>query len=105
MVLPSSGTFGVQHHVLASDSAVGHALGMSAQRTLGSDELSESDMLDSDTSAAILRWLETAEVPDGIDRAAWETWADGGCRGPIESRGVAVTRAMLANWARTGTLQ
>lgn len=90
---------------LASDGCVGHAVGMSAQRTLRSDELSESDMLDSDTSAAILRWLETADVPDGIDRTAWEAWAEGGCRGPIECRGVAVTSGMLAHWARTGTLQ
>lgn len=78
---------------------------MSAQQTDSEAEVNESEMLDAETSAALLRWMETGEVPDGIDRARWERWAGGGCCEPIDARGVAVTRAMLANWARTGTLR
>ena len=61
-------------------------------------------MLDVDTSAAILRWMETALVPDGIELDRWERWLDDGCRGRIEADGVPVTPAMLGRWARTGAL-
>jgi hypothetical protein len=77
---------------------------MSAQRAIEPDELPENEMLDVETSAAILRWLETAEVPDGIEPGRWERWANDGCRGPIEANGVRVTAAMLGHWARSGSI-
>ncbi len=63
------------------------------------------EVLDVETSAAILRWLETARVPDGIDPQRWERWAEGGCTQPLDVDGVTVTPAMLGRWARTGALR
>jgi hypothetical protein len=62
-------------------------------------------MLDVDTSAAILRWMETSIVPDGIDSQVWEQWTEDGCMGRIEADGVPVTAPMLGRWARTGALR
>ncbi len=38
---------------------------MSAQGAVRDDDLGDDEMLDVETSAAILRWMETALVPDG----------------------------------------
>jgi hypothetical protein len=78
---------------------------MSAQRAVLSDEPRDEDLLDVETSAAILRWMETAFVPDGITPERWEQWVDGGCQGQIEANGVPVTSAMLGRWAQTGSLR
>jgi hypothetical protein len=78
---------------------------MSAQSVIRADELADDEMLDVDTSAAIIRWMDTALVPDGIDPEQWRQWADDGCRGRIEADGVVVTPAMLGRWARTGALR
>jgi len=78
---------------------------MSAQKAVLTEEPRDEDMLDADTSAAILRWMESAFVPDGVNPQRWEQWIDGGCRGHIEANGVSVTPAMLGNWARTGSLR
>jgi hypothetical protein len=77
---------------------------MSAQRTIRAEEPGDEVMLDIETSAALIRWLETALVPEGIDPERWQAWTDGGCKGRIEASGVSVTRAMLGSWARTGVL-
>ncbi len=79
---------------------------MSAQRALqADDELGDDEMLDVDTSAAIIRWMETALVPEGIDSQRWEQWTDDGCTARIEADGVPVTPLMLGRWARTGALR
>jgi hypothetical protein len=77
---------------------------MSAQLPVEVDDLSETEMLDPDTSAAILRWMETGEVPEGIEPDRWERWADGGSRNMLEANGAPITAAMLGRWARTGLL-
>ena len=69
------------------------------------DEPGDERMLDADTSAALIRWMETAVVPDGIDRDRWQHWVDEGCSERIEADGVPVTAAMLGRWARTGALR
>lgn len=66
--------------------------------------LADDDVLDDDTSAAIIRWLETARAPEGVDEMDWERWIADGCRGPIHGRRGPLTRAMLGQWARTGSL-
>jgi len=68
-------------------------------------EPGDGEMLDVQTSAALLRWMETALVPDGIDPDLWRQWAEDGCRGQIEADGVPVTPDMLGRWARSGTLR
>lgn len=68
------------------------------------DAALEEQTLDVDTSAAVMCWLETARVPDGIRSDEWEHWIDGGCRGAIHASGIAVTSSMLGRWARTGSL-
>jgi hypothetical protein len=78
---------------------------MSAQQPVLAHEVDGEQMLDVDTSAAIMRWLETAQVPDGVDPERWQDWVDAGCSGPIERRGVSLTPAMLGAWARTGLLR
>lgn len=70
-----------------------------AHTDFGGDEL-----LDTNTSAALMRWLETGDVPDGVDAEQWEAWADAGCEGSIESHGNPLSSAMLGRWARTGSL-
>ena len=69
------------------------------------DGVSAEEILDVDTSAAILRWMDTAAVPDGIPLDVWETWADDGCRGVLHASGVPVTPSMLGHWARSGSLR
>ena len=69
---------------------------MSAERCLPEDDVFTGD--------ALLRWAETAELPEGIDLASWERWVQDGCSGQLEE-GVPVTRAMLGHWARTGVLR
>ena len=78
---------------------------MSAHPAVRADDVDSGEFLDADTSAAILRWMETALVPDGVDPANWEEWLDGGCMGPIEANGVPLTPEMLGRWARDGVLQ
>jgi hypothetical protein len=78
---------------------------MSAQRTIQADGSGDEEMLDVETSAALMRCMETALGPDGIDAGRWQSWAYGGCKGPIEASGVSVTPAMLGQWARTGALR
>lgn len=69
------------------------------------DGVGDEEILDADTSAAILHWMETALVPDGIGADEWEHWMDSGCRGRLESQGSQVTSAMLGCWARSGVLR
>lgn len=76
---------------------------MSAQQALD-QELDDNELLDVDTSAAILHWMETGTVPSGIDATRWESWVDSGCKGSLDADGVPVTPAMLGRWARTGSL-
>ena len=77
---------------------------MSAQRAVpvpAADQL-----LDSDTSAALLVWMETARVPDGISAADWDRWIEGECQGAlVDATGSSVTPAMLGRWARSGLLR
>jgi hypothetical protein len=68
-------------------------------------EAADDEMLDVETSAAVLRWMEIALVPDGIVPEEWERWVKGGCRGSLELDGALVTPAMLGRWARTGILK
>jgi hypothetical protein len=67
---------------------------------IGGDER----MLDPETSAAIIRWLEIAVTPAAIDPDRWQHWVDKGCSGEIDATGAPVTPAMLGHWARTGAL-
>ena len=53
--------------------------GMSAQAATPIDASFE-ELLDVDTSAAILRWMETGSIPHGIDVERWAQWLDGGCQ-------------------------
>jgi hypothetical protein len=76
---------------------------MAAQHATHAD-FSDEGLLDADTSAALLRWMETGTVPDGVDADQWEAWADAGCEGSIESHDEALSPAMLGRWARTGSL-
>jgi hypothetical protein len=78
---------------------------MGVQAATRIDDRSEEQMLDVDTSSAILRWLETGAIPDGIDPSRWERWVDGGCQERLDVDGVAVSTAMLGRWAATGTLR
>jgi len=78
---------------------------MSAQPAIPVDEVGDDHVLDPETSAAVMRWMETALVPDGIDASVWGRWVDGGCRGGLEVNGASVTTAMLGEWARSGTLR
>ncbi|HEU5075342.1 MAG TPA: hypothetical protein VFU02_14225 [Polyangiaceae bacterium] len=75
---------------------------MTAQHAAHTDFSEE--LLDADTSAALMRWLETGSVPDGVDAEQWEAWADAGCQGSIQRNGNALSPAMLGHWARTGSL-
>jgi hypothetical protein len=68
---------------------------MAAQHATHTD-FSADELLDADTSAAILRWLETGTVPEGVDAEQWEAWADAGCQGTIEHHGDALARPLLA---------
>jgi len=65
----------------------------------------DDDLLDPETSAAVLRWMETSTVPEGIARADWERWLDAGCVEPLEAEGRPVTPTMLGRWARSGSLR
>ena len=76
---------------------------MAAQHAAHTDFNGE-ELLDADTSAALMRWLETGAVPEGVDAGEWEAWADAGCQGPIPSQFGALSPAMLGHWARTGSL-
>jgi hypothetical protein len=78
---------------------------MSAQRSLPGDEVRDDELLDVDTSAAILRWMETALLPYGLGEEEWERWIDGGCRGRLEVNGQAITPAMLGCWAHSDALR
>jgi hypothetical protein len=78
---------------------------MSMQRAAAIETLGDDAMLDVETSSALLRWMETAVVPDGIRVEDWEDWMDNGCRGRLEAGGEAVTPAMLGRWARSGVLR
>ena len=78
---------------------------VSAQQTTWVQQPGDEEMLDVQTSAALLRWMETALVPDGIDPELWARWAEDGCRGALEAHGARVTPDMLGRWARSGTLR
>jgi hypothetical protein len=78
---------------------------VSAQPAVQPSPVEETELLDADTSAAILHWMETGAVPPGIDRDRWERWADDGCRGRLEVGDELVTSAMLGQWARGGRLR
>lgn len=66
------------------------------------DEISDAQLLDVETSAALLRWMETAEIPDGIPTDLWERWVGDGCRKSLHADALLVTPAMLGQWARSG---
>ncbi|MGH7284435.1 MAG: hypothetical protein ACRELY_23155 [Polyangiaceae bacterium] len=72
---------------------------MSAQRTEPLGQIAD-EILDADTSAALLHWMETAHLPEGVDVARWEEWIDGGCKTPLVANGKILTSAMLGSWAR-----
>jgi hypothetical protein len=76
---------------------------MSAQPSVVSDH-DDYEVLDVETSAALLRWLETGEIPEGVDRAEWERWTDEGCRQSVLANGIPLDAPMLGHWARTGRL-
>ncbi len=78
---------------------------MSAQRAIPVDQVGDDHVLDAETSAAIMRWMETALVPGGVDAGVWARWVDGGCRDRLEVNGVSVTTAMLSEWAHSGALR
>jgi poly(3-hydroxyalkanoate) synthetase len=78
---------------------------MSAQRANPPSVADDHEILDPETSAAIIRWMDTAHVPDGIMVADWERWVEGGCRDRLEANGVSVTPSMLGRWAQSGELR
>jgi hypothetical protein len=78
---------------------------MAARGAARIDEVGDDEILDVDTSAAILHWMETALVPDGIRAGEWEQWVDAGCRESLYARGLPVTPLMLGRWARSGSLR
>ena len=78
---------------------------MSAQAAVRFDEVTDDEMLDADTSAAILRWMETALVPDGVDADEWERWTLNGCKGRLQASGALITSAVLGSWARSGIVR
>jgi hypothetical protein len=79
---------------------------MSAQRAVPIDHgVDDNEILDADTSAAILRWMETATVPNGVSADQWEKWMAGGCKGRLRAHGKIVTTAMLGSWANSGALR
>jgi hypothetical protein len=78
---------------------------MIAQGAERIDDVSDDEILDADTSAAILRWMETALVPDGIRPDDWERWVDSGCQASLQADGLPVTPVMLGQWARSGSLR
>lgn len=77
---------------------------MDAARAARANDVSDDEILDVNTSAAILRWMETGVLPDGIPADEWERWIEAGCRRELHARGVPLTAAMLGHWARSGTL-
>ena len=90
---------------LAPHTQVRHTCPMSAQAATPIDQRGDEQLLDVDTSAAILRWLETGAVPDGLEPSQWERWVDGGCQGQLEVDGMPVSTTMLGRWALTGALR
>jgi hypothetical protein len=69
------------------------------------NDAGENEVLDVDTSAAILRWMDNGLCPPGIPSYEWESWVDTGCTGRLEADGLAVTPSMLGRWARSGFLR
>jgi hypothetical protein len=90
---------------LALGGEIRHNPVMSAQRAEWVQELDDNEMLDVDTSAALMHWMETALVPDGVEVERWKHWVYGGCKGRIEAEGIPLTPEMLGRWARTGALR
>lgn len=78
---------------------------MAAHGAAQLDHVDDGAILDVDTSAAILRWMDTNVLPDGILADDWVRWIDGGCRGSLRAGAVPVTPVMLGRWAQTGTLR
>jgi len=77
---------------------------MSAHGALQIEHLDDQERLDTETSAAVLHWMDTAAIPEGISNKDWEAWMDSGCQGRLEANGQPVTPEMLARWARSGLL-
>jgi hypothetical protein len=75
---------------------------MAAQAAARVDDVGDEKMLDADTSAAILRWMDTGLVPKGVDPHDWDSWIAEGCGGSLRAQGVAMTTTMLGRWARSG---
>ena len=61
----------------------------------------DNEILDEQTSAAILVWMETSLLPDGLTLEVWERWIEGGCRGGLEAEGRQLTPEQLGRWARS----
>jgi len=78
---------------------------MAAEAAARLDETADDTMLDVDTSAAIVRWMETAALPEGVQPDEWDRWLDGGCQEPLRAGGMAVSPTMLGHWARSGSLR
>lgn len=72
---------------------------MNPQRAV-SEDVGCGEMLDADTSAALIRWLETASVLDGVGVDVWQRWVDGGCQSHLQVEGRRITPAMLGRWGR-----
>lgn len=77
---------------------------MGAERAPRIDDQIDDGILDAETSAAILHWMQTALTPPGVKVDAWESWIDGGCQGRLDAGGRPVSAAMLGRWARSGIL-
>jgi hypothetical protein len=78
---------------------------MSAQRAAHLNAAGENEILDVETSAAILRWMDSGLCPPGISSDEWERWVNAGCAGQLEVGGLTVTPSMLGCWARSGSLR
>src|SRR5262245_15712011 len=51
-----------------------HTRFMSSRGAARLAEVGDDAILDPDTSAAILRWMETGGVPEGVSAKDWEDW-------------------------------
>jgi hypothetical protein len=78
---------------------------MAAHGVTPIEQVGDDEILDVDTSAAILRWMESDLVPDGVGVDAWELWVEAGCKGALVANALPITSVMLGRWARSGSLR
>lgn len=92
-------------HALGHSRWAAHTDGVNSAPATQPQGTLDDALLDADTSAAVLRWMETGHAPDGIDPRSWESWLDSGCIAELTADGAVVTSSMLGRWARFGSLR